>query len=77
MYGYVGLCMAIYGYLTIIPRARMGSESIAHMRPKAEWAIRDLKQPRRRAQWTTTGSVLTKPATSAHVSDVVHMVFRT
>ena len=38
---------------------------------------RDLKQPRRRAQWTTTGSVLTKPATSAHVSDVVHMAFRT
>ena len=26
-----------YGYLTIIPRARMGSESIAQ--PKAKWAI--------------------------------------
>ena len=37
---------------------------------------RDLKQPRRRAEWTPTGSVLTKPATSAYVSDVVHMVFR-
>ena len=40
-------------------------------------SIRDLKQPRRRAEWTLTGSVLTKPATSAHVSDVVHMAFRT
>ena len=39
--------------------------------------IRDLKQPRRQAEWTSTGSVLTKPATSAHVSDVVHMAFRT
>ena len=39
--------------------------------------IMDLKQPGRRAQWTPTGSVLTKPATSAHVSDVVHMAFRT
>ena len=38
---------------------------------------RDLKQPRRRAEWTPTGSVLTKLATSAHVSDVVHMAFRT
>ena len=38
---------------------------------------RDLKQPRRRAEWTPTGSALTKPATSAHVSDVVHMAFRT
>ena len=38
---------------------------------------RDLKQPRRRAEWTPAGSVLTKPATSAHVSDVVHMAFRT
>ena len=38
---------------------------------------RDLKQPRRRAEWTPTGSVLTKPATSAHVSDVLHMAFRT
>ena len=38
--------------------------------------IRDLKQPRRRAEWTPTGNVLTKPATSAHVSDVVHMAFR-
>ena len=38
--------------------------------------IRDLKQPRRRAEWTPTGSVLTKPATSAYVSDVVHMAFR-
>ena len=38
---------------------------------------RDLKQPGRRAKWTPTGSVLTKPATSAHVSDVVHMAFRT
>ena len=37
----------------------------------------DLKQPRRRAEWTPTGSVLMKPATSAHVSDVVHMAFRT
>ena len=26
-------------YLTIIPRARMGSESILPMKPKAEWAI--------------------------------------
>ena len=26
------------GYLTIIPRAQMGSESIA-MRPRAEWPI--------------------------------------
>ena len=39
--------------------------------------IRDLKQPRRRAEWTPTESVLTKPATSAHVSDVVHIAFRT
>ena len=38
--------------------------------------IGDLKQPRRRAEWTPTGSVLMKPATSAHVSDVVHMAFR-
>ena len=38
--------------------------------------IRDLKQPRRRAKWTPTRSILTKPATSAHVSDVVHMAFR-
>ena len=38
---------------------------------------RDLKQPGRRAKWTPTGSVLTKPATSAHVSDVVYMAFRT
>ena len=38
---------------------------------------RDLKQPRRRAKWTPSGSVLTKPATSAHVGDVVHMAFRT
>ena len=38
---------------------------------------RDLKQPRRRAEWTPTGSVLTKQATSAHISDVVHMAFRT
>ena len=37
----------------------------------------DLKQPGRRAKWTTTGSVLMKPATSAHVSDVVHMAFWT
>ena len=41
------------------------------------WSIRDLKQPGRRAKGTPTGSVLTKPATSAHVSDVVHMAFRT
>ena len=33
-------CVDRPGYLTIIPRARMGSESIAHeLRPKAEWAI--------------------------------------
>ena len=32
-----GACTA--GYLTIIPQARMGSESIAHQRPKAKWAI--------------------------------------
>ena len=38
---------------------------------------RDLKQARRRAEWTPTGSVLTKRATSAHVSDFVHMAFRT
>ena len=38
--------------------------------------IRDLKQPRRRTEWTPTGSVLMKPATSAHVKDVVHMAFR-
>ena len=29
---------SLHDYVTIIPRARMGSESIA-MRPKAEWAI--------------------------------------
>ena len=40
-------------------------------------ANRDLKQPRRRAEWTPTGNVLTKPATSACVIDVVHMAFRT
>ena len=40
-------------------------------------AIRDLKQPRRRAKWTPTGSVMTKLATSTHVSDVVHMALRT
>ena len=37
---------------------------------------RDLKQPRRRTEWTPTESVLTKPATSVHVSDVIHMAFR-
>ena len=39
--------------------------------------IRDFKQPRRRAEWTPTGSVLTKSSTSAHVSYVVHIAFRT
>ena len=43
---------------------------------KLDKYIRDLKQPRRRAEWTPSGSVLTRPATSAHVSDVVHMAFR-
>ena len=36
---------------------------------------RPLKQPSRWAKWTPTGSVLTKPATSAHVSDVVRMAW--
>jgi len=46
------------------------------LRRRRRGVIRDLKQPGQRAKWTPTGSLLTKPATSAHVTDVVHMAFR-
>ena len=39
--------------------------------------VRDLKQPRRRVETTTTGSLPMHAAVSAHVIYVVHMVFRT
>ena len=38
---------------------------------------RDLKQPRRRAEWTPTGSARANSTTTAHVNAVVHISFRT
>ena len=72
----VEILLSFYIDVKDLPQSMPTDVHWAAVKRRLESSNRDLKQPRRRAEWTAIGSVLTKPATSAHVSNFVHMAFR-